>query len=330
MKIFLPSDGLFELKFPIDWTYNLSKGYIHQFTFNKGISSFQISVLSEAAKKSFNKIKINPNFIKHDLGKTYVFELLLENGHEFNTTVWYLEKDRTIFLASHTYPLECKYHEKYIFERETILEIMNSLNIIKPEERVLRIAWYKFTNFLDGIGASEEMFINAEKNGCFIECVCLLANQIDGMLRVSNILFDQILNKSLDMNVALIYQGEKDKRISEKEIYKLSETKGIIDKALLEELYLVYDERNKVVHRYIISEITTRDILEIAYKYSIIRNKIRQVVYDLESKQIELGLGMTITKEMLTKEKIQETYDKFNATVFEKLGRIDLNNKPSD
>ncbi len=327
---FLPSDGLFELEFPFDWTYKLSHGHIHQFNFIKGIGSFHFSVLGEAARESFNRIKKNPKSIKRSLGKTTAYEFTVEADHKFHTTVWHLEKGGTIFLASNTYSAKYKNTKQFSEERKIIFEILRSLKIIPPDKREQCLAWFKFGKFTDGLAASEKMLNNATKNGCFIECVCLLANQIDGMLRVANILFDQIQSKSNDVNTALIYQGEKDKRITEKDIYKLSKDKGIIDEKLFDELYLVYEDRNRVVHRYIISEITTRDILDIASTYSTLKRTLWQIVYNLESKQIELGLGMTESRGMIPDEKLKESKKIFDAAVFEKLGGIDLDDKPQD
>jgi len=330
MKCFLPADGLFEITFPMDWTYNLSNGYIHQFHFIKGIGSFHLSLLNEAARTQFNNIRNNPNIIKRNLKNSTIYELTIDNEHEFITTVWHLQKDEIMFLASHTFATKFKNTKKFKSERKIILEILNSLKIVHPENRQLRISCFRFEKFLGGLEASEIMFDNAAKNGCFLECVCLLANQIDGMLRVANILFDQIQKRSSDINLSFIYQGENDKIKTEKNIYDISRDKGIIDQKLFDELYLEYKQRNRVVHRYVISEISTRDILEIAYRYSIIKNTVWQIVYELENNQLDLGLGMTAYTEKLPKDKLKESNKIFNISVSEKLGGLDLKNKPSD
>ncbi len=287
MRNFIPSDGLFELKFPTNWSYELRNGYIHKFDFEKGIGSFFLSVLGEKGRQKFNQVSKNPKSIKREYNGVTAFEIHLGENNMFNTIIWLFDKDNVFFQASYTYSSKFRGSDHFKQEIKIISSIIGSLGIIKESEREQRIGWYKFGKFTEGLVASEELYNRAAKNGSFIECVCLLANQIDAMLRTANILYDQIQNMDGKMNATFIYQGPTDKRISEKDIYKLSKDKLIIDQLIFDGLYSAYEERNKVVHRYIISEITTRDVLDIAVKYSEIKHKIWKVVYDLETKQME-------------------------------------------
>lgn len=329
MRNFIPTDGLFKLSFPTNCSYELQNGYIHKFDFEKGVGSFFLSSLGEQGRQTFIQVSKNPKANKREFNGVTVFETSLGDNEIFNTIVWLFDKETNLFQASYTYDAKQKGTEKFKRELKLIGEIIGSIKIIKKADRQQQIAWYKFGKFTEGIVASEELYNHAAKHGCFIQCVCVLANQIDSMLRTAIILSDQIANMNHQMDLSLIYQGANDRKISEKEIYNLSKNKAIIDQQTFDELYMAYEDRNKVVHRYIISEITTKDVLDIAIKYSDIRHKLWQVVYDLETKQMELGIGMTTTVSKLTKEQIEETEQIIAIALKEKHGGIDLSNPPS-
>jgi len=334
MRSFIPNDGLFELTFPLDWKYQLQDGYIHQFHFNEGIGSLHFSVLGDEARKTFNKISKNPKALRKKWGNVTAYETPLAEHDKFNVMLWHVKISvhykNYYFLASYTYSVPHKDSEPFKRELQAIYDIIASLKIIQETDRHQRVTWHKFGKFLQGLAASEELFTRASKNGCFIECVCLLANQIDAMLRTANILFNQIENKDKTIDLTLVYQGETDKPIFEKQIYQLSKDRGIIDQATYDELYKVYDERNRVVHRYIISDITTMDVLSIALKYSQLRAKIYEVVDQLEKEQIDLGLGITGISMDLDKDTIIQANEIFIREIKEKHGGIDFEQADKD
>jgi hypothetical protein len=59
----------------------------------------------------------------------------------------------------------------------------------------------------------------------------------------------------------------------------------------------LYEDRNRVIHRFIISEITIADVQIISHRYYGIRERIKLIVDDLESDQIRLNIGMTTDNE---------------------------------
>jgi hypothetical protein len=152
----------------------------------------------------------------------------------------------------------------------------------------------KFYSFMQSFCAAVELQSRAAKQGCFVECVVLTAAVIDATLRMGLILKYQIETSSNHLLEDILYQAEEDKAVSERNIYKESLAKGIIDEQTFNELNDIYRERNKVVHRYIISSITTLDILAIAEKYDALKHKVSDFVAVLEEEQIRLGVGMTI------------------------------------
>ena len=169
---------------------------------------------------------------------------------------------------------------------------------------------FRFGKFIEAIGASVTLLRRSIENGCFIECVCLLASQIDAMLRTAIILNDQIINRSKDIEESLIYQAPDDKPIYEREVYRRANEVGIIDDEVHDKLSEAYNERNKVVHRYIISEIRTVDILDLAQEYFEIKDVVYDILYRLEKKQVEMGVGITIKGDITGNRAEQEEMEK--------------------
>ena len=55
----------------------------------------------------------------------------------------------------------------------------------------------------------------------------------------------------------------------------------------------MYEDRNRVVHRFIISEITLINVEHISYKYYVLRGEINELIYKIEEEQITKQVGMT-------------------------------------
>lgn len=147
---------------------------------------------------------------------------------------------------------------------------------------------------MNGFAAAHQLMNRAGSNGCFVEYVCLATSVIDGLIRVGLILQHQLDTKSRDIPIELVYQSEQGKIITERDIYKSASEKNILTNEQFDLLEELYKRRNKVVHRYIISEITTDQVLQIANEYQGLIEVISAVIYKLEEKQIKLGVGITV------------------------------------
>ena len=154
--------------------------------------------------------------------------------------------------------------------------------------------WNRFKEFMAGFTAAQELQFCAAKIGSFIECVCLGASLIDAMLRIGIILQHQLNNRTGEIPFDLIFQGEKDGAISEREIYRRALAISVIDNDTFTRLQGLYDERNRVVHRYIISRITTSDVLDTAIVYEEMINALSKRIYEIEEQQINEGVGITV------------------------------------
>ncbi len=130
------------------------------------------------------------------------------------------------------------------------------------------------------------------KNGSSIELVVLLSNQIDALLRLSLILKKQISNNTNEIDTTIIYQREADKPIMEKKVYKMALDENIIDKYLYDKLFELYSQRNKVIHRYIITDLFTKDVTRIVYEYGKLEKKVEKIIKELEQEQFKKGIGI--------------------------------------
>lgn len=154
-------------------------------------------------------------------------------------------------------------------------------------------AWSAFTEFVNGFAAARELHARAGNSGCFVECVCLGASLVDALLRVGLVLQHQLDQHTRDIPLELVLQEPSDRAISEREIYKRARSQDIIDESTFDGLQQLYDDRNGVIHRYIISRITTSDVLDIAIRYENMVQVLSERIHKIEEQQIEQGVGIT-------------------------------------
>ena len=171
----------------------------------------------------------------------------------------------------------------------------------------------KLENFMNGFVAAVQLSHRAGKNGFFIEYILLIASIIDGMLRIGLMLQYQLETKSNKVLDALLYQSNEDKIISERKIYKISLDKKIISKKLFDDLEKLYKQRNRVIHRYIISDISTKEVLNIGIQYEQVKYLVSDCVETLESKQIKAGIGMTRREKNTTKENLHKMLNEMSS-----------------
>lgn len=181
----------------------------------------------------------------------------------------------------------------------------------------------KFNNFMNGLAAAAQLLNRAVKHGSFIECVCLTASIIDGLLRMGLILKHQLRTRTKNVLDKLLYQSDEDKIVAERNIYKMAFEKKVISRQLFDRLEELYEKRNKVVHRYLISGITTKEVLDTAMEYNKAVHLVSDAVKILEDQQIKKGIGMTIAGRSISKE---EELKLFNNMSSEKHGDEFLNN----
>jgi len=171
----------------------------------------------------------------------------------------------------------------------------------------------KFENFMDGFTAAVQLVQRAGENGFFIEYTCLVASIIDGLLRIGLILQHQLETKSEEILDSLLFQSNEDKIISERQIFKMALDKKVIPEKLFNDLGDLYKQRNRVVHRYIISDVSTKDVLNIGIQYEQIKYLVSECVKKLEDGQIQIGVGMTRAGKNTPEENLLKTLNEMSA-----------------
>lgn len=166
---------------------------------------------------------------------------------------------------------------------------------------------------MDGFTAAVQLVQRAGENGFFIEYTCLVASIIDGLLRIGLILQHQLETKSEEILDSLLFQSNEDKIISERQIFKMALDKKVIPEKLFNDLGDLYKQRNRVVHRYIISDVSTKDVLNIGIQYEQIKYLVSECVKKLEDGQIQIGVGMTRAGKNTPEENLLKTLNEMSA-----------------
>lgn len=186
-----------------------------------------------------------------------------------------------------------KINDKEIKEQfEKVRLSLDTFRVIPKYDRELAMNLDKHDNFLASLAASYDLLWNATESESYIELVVILANQIDAFLRSAIILKTQLDIETNKIEVKYIFQGDDEWGISERKIFKKAYDIEILDDNIFKELNDLYDIRNRVIHRYIISFLKTRDIVNLAYEYSILNEKIKLILKSYEEMQYGKGFGI--------------------------------------
>ena len=152
-----------------------------------------------------------------------------------------------------------------------------------------------FTNFLYGIGALRQLIHKANKDGALIEGVVAYAALVDGLLRIGLILKRQLINKNKDIDMAVISQNSPKQYLPERAVFKLALDENVIGETLFTEITALYDRRNEIVHRFLLTPQAYDQIPPTLDRYEALFNNLEAVVWSLEEEQIKSGVGMTST-----------------------------------
>jgi len=302
MKRFIDNNATFEIKVPVTWKYSLKNNKVHTFQEYEIWKSdaFQIIIIyldTQKEKDKYDQLIKSSDVEIEKVGNTDFYRFPDDtDGNDFTIKTWvkqYSDKI-VVFTLSHPNNPDKDLDNRTIEEKVKIIHsILPEFKFIEHDKKQSTINSYRFDMFLQGVGATALILNKAIQNKAFIEATCILANQIDALLRIGIVLKSQLNNCNNEIELEWIYQGPTDKKKSEKDIYKKAFDLGILSQSAFDDLFSLYEDRNRVIHRFIISEITLAEVEEIAYKYYQKQQSINKTIYDIESEQIRLNIGMT-------------------------------------
>lgn len=293
MKHFTEPSGKFVIKVPTEWQYkNIAVGHeeVSPFSFElyeNSIGAFQISCYSEH-EKPFNK---NVPVQKYDTNKLDFIKRRMDGGG-FNMHLWYAVVEDHMFMVKYIYDTSKKNHPEVKSELEKVEAALATLELINPNKRSLVLEFDKYENFIASLAASFDLKNRAIESKSVIELMVIIANQIDAYLRMAIVMKKQLQERTNRIDITLLFQGETDAPIMERKIYKQAKDLGIISQDTFDTLEKLYSERNKVIHRYIISSFKTVYLYEIVYKYETVCETVRQSLKVVEDLQFKEGIGI--------------------------------------
>jgi|SRR5690554_2986595 len=177
-------------------------------------------------------------------------------------------------------------------ELRLVDKILKSVVIVPPGDRKLASDMEKFDRFQGALAASYDLLDNAIKSDSFVEVIAVSANQIDAFLRLSIVIAIQLKNQTDEVPIKYLFQAEDERGLMERKIYDDALKYNVIKDDDHKELNSLYKLRNRVIHRYIISNIKTRDLPRIALRYVEACEKVRLILRDLENKQKDCQHGV--------------------------------------
>jgi len=293
MKYFTEPNGQFVIKVPIEWQYsNVAAGYKEESPFSfvlydnpEGAGAFQISCYPANERTPKNIVqpsdKDNLSFIEKRM-----------YDDEMNAHLWFCTVEDHVLMAKYIYSKKYESSKLINEELSKVKVALSKLAYISESNRERVLALDRYYKFEAALAASFDLKESALKSGALIEFILIVANQIDSYLRLCIVMRKQLDCNSDEFEQKYFYQGEQCKPITERAIYKEANALGIISENIFERLNNMYNLRNKIVHRFIISDIRSRDLVDIAIDYDDVSEEIRLVMRALEDLQRNSKIGI--------------------------------------
>ncbi len=214
------------------------------------------------------------------------------DGGGFNVHLWHALVEDHMFMAKFIYDTVDQDSPKIKQELEKVELSLSTLVLLSQDQRVIALEIDKYEKFTASLAASFDLKNKALENKSFIELLIITANQIDAYLRLAIVMKTQLKARTNRIDITYLFQGESDVPINERKIYRQAKEFEIINEETYNTLEALYKERNKVVHRYIISSFKTIDIYKIVLDYEITCEIVRNNLKSVEDLQFKEGIGI--------------------------------------
>ena len=154
----------------------------------------------------------------------------------------------------------------------------------------------RLQHFIEAVAAATKHLSRAYETRSTLECIVLSAALIDAGLRIGIIMKEQLANGTDDFNESLLHQEDGDKKLSERKIIDMALKCDLINETGYRNLSDLYDQRNKCIHRYVISDINYNYVTSLVFRYAEALEKVREAVKYVQSVQAARGIGMVKAK----------------------------------
>jgi len=286
-------NGVFIVNIPVSWQYkntlvdSSEENPPYSFEeYEDSVGCFQLSCYPLSEKG------INPNFpIQKCNSKIEWLESRMDDS-EFDMYLWHAQVDDHLCFVKCIYSANDRSLPKVQKLVRQSKESLEFLRVIPAKERQHAVNLSKYDNFIGSLASSYDLREKAMESTSYIEVIAIVSNQIDAFLRMSILLKKQLQNDTNEIEVKYLFQEENERGIIERKIYKEAKELGILDEEKFNELNDLYDIRNRVIHRYIISHLKTSDIADTSVKYLILSEKIKSVLKSIEEEQMEGNIGI--------------------------------------
>jgi len=255
MKYFTDPNGQFVIKVPIEWQYsNVAAGYKEESPFSfapyddpESAGAFQISCYPANERTPKNYVqpsdKDNLDFIEKRM-----------DDEEMNMHLWFCTVEDHVLMAKYIYSKKYENSKRIKEELSKVITALSKVAYISERNRARVLALDRYYKFEAALAASFDLKESALRSVSLIEFILVVASQIDSYLRLCIVMRKQIDSKSDEFEQKYFYQSEQCKPITERTIYKEAKALGVISENNFERLSKLYDLRNKIVHRFIISD----------------------------------------------------------------------------
>lgn len=293
MKYFTNPVGEFLIKIPIEWQYyNVAAGYTEESPYSfvpyenpEGAGAFQISCYP--ANERTPKENVQPA----DKDKLEFIEKRMDDA-EMNMHLWFCTVQDHVLMAKYIYSKALSNTPRIKEELEKVKTALSKAAYISKCNRPRVLALDRYYKFQAALAASFDLKESALESRSLIEFILIVASQIDSYLRLCIVMKKQLNDRTEEFEEKYFYQGEKCKPITERAIYKEAKSLGVLSDENYDCLSSLYDLRNKIVHRFVISDIRTRDLLDIALDYDAASEEIRLSMRELEGLQRDSKIGI--------------------------------------
>jgi hypothetical protein len=293
MKHWTEPNGIFIVNLPINWHYknplvdNKTEDCPYSFVpYEESIGCFQLSCYPISQKGISAKLPVQKSG-----SKIKWLESIIQDQNT-NAIFYHAQVDDMLCIAKFIYASEHPENYKILDMADKIKLALDSFRIIPKNDRKLAKNLNSHDNFIASLCASYDLLNNAIASESYTEMIVILASQIDAFLRASIVIKEQLNLETDDINVKYLYQSDDEKGINERTIYKKAFELNIINNDTLQVLNDLYDLRNRVIHRYIISYLTTKKVAKIAYNYAVLHEKIRLTLNEHEKMQTGKEFGI--------------------------------------